>query len=57
MSLRCHFFLKIETGKSGVTYMPKKNQITTLMDSQSVKASERQLKFARQYLCHILWSL
>ena len=37
--------------------MPKKNQVRTLMDSQYVKGSERLLKFARQYLCHIFWSL
>ena len=27
------------------------------MDSQYVKGSERLLKFGRQYLCHIFWSL
>ena len=33
--------------------MPKKPLIRTLMDSQHVKRSERLLKSARQYFCHI----
>ena len=37
--------------------MPKKSCLRTLMDSQHVKGSERLLKSARQYLCHIFWSL
>ena len=37
--------------------MPEKARIRTLMDSQHVKVSERLLKSARQYFCHIFWSL
>ena len=35
--------------------MPKKPRIKTLMDSQNVKASERQLKSARQYFCYVFF--
>ena len=37
--------------------MPKKPRARTLMDSQHVKGSERMLKSARKYLCHIFWAL
>ena len=37
--------------------MPKKPRVRTLMDSQDVKRSERQVKSARQYFSHIFWSL
>ena len=37
--------------------MSKKARISTLMDSQHVKESERLLKSARQYFFHIFWSL
>ena len=37
--------------------MPKKAHVRTLMDCQLAKGSERLLKSARQYLCHIFWSL
>ena len=37
--------------------MPKKIRVRNLMDSQHVKVSERLLKSARQYFCHIFWSL
>ena len=37
--------------------MPKKIPVRNLMDSQHVKVSERLLKSARQYFCHIFWSL
>ena len=40
--------------------MPKKPRVRTLMDSQHVKGfkgSESLLKSARQYFCHIFWSL
>ena len=37
--------------------MPKKPRVRTLMDSQHVKGSERLLKSAHQYFCHIFWSL
>ena len=37
--------------------MLKKAPVTTLMDSQHVKGSERLLNSARQYFCHIFWSL
>ena len=33
--------------------MPKKLRVRTLMDSQHGKRSERLLKPARQYFCHI----
>ena len=36
--------------------MPKKALLRTLMDSQQVKGSERLLKSAREYFCHIFWS-
>ena len=37
--------------------MPKNPHVRTLMDSDQVKASERQLKSARRNFCQILWSL
>ena len=37
--------------------MPKKIRVRNLMDSQHVNVSERLLKSARQYFCHIFWSL
>ena len=37
--------------------MRKKIRVRTFMDSQHVKVSERLLKSARQYFCHIFWSL
>ena len=37
--------------------MPKKPAFRTLMDSQYVKVSERLLKSAWQYFCHIFWSV
>ena len=37
--------------------MHKKSCVRTLMDSQHVKGSETLLKSARQYFCHIFWSL
>ena len=36
--------------------MPKKPLLRILMDSQHVKVSERLLKPAQQYFCHIFWS-
>ena len=53
MRLRGGFFLKLQTAKSGVSYMPKKPCVRALIHSQHVKGSERLLKFAPQYLCHI----
>ena len=37
--------------------MPKKPRVRTPMDSHGVKRSERLLKSARQYICHIFLSL
>ena len=37
--------------------MAKKLHVRTLMGSQQVKGSKTLLKSARQYFCHILWSL
>ena len=37
--------------------MPKKPSVRTAMGSQQVKVSEGLLKSARQYFCHIFWSL
>ena len=37
--------------------MPKKIPVRNLMESQHVKVSERLFKSARQYFCHIFWSL
>ena len=37
--------------------MPKKPSVRTLIDSQHIKGSERLLKSARQYFCHIFSSL
>ena len=41
------FLLKLWTEKTGVTYMPKKPRIRTLMESQHVTGSETLLKSAR----------
>ena len=57
MSLAGYFFLKLKTSKIRVTSMPKKALVRTLMDSEHVKGSERLLKSARQYFCHIFWWL
>ena len=37
--------------------MNRKTRIRTLINSQHVKGSETLLKSARQYFCHIFWSL
>ena len=37
--------------------MPKKLRARTLMNNQHVKVSERLVKYARQYFCHIFLSL
>ena len=37
--------------------MVKKPRGRTLMDNQHVKGSQRLLKSAWQYFCHIFWSL
>ena len=37
--------------------MPKKLGVRTLIDSEHVKGSETLHKSARQYFCHIFWSL
>ena len=37
--------------------MPQKPRVRTLIDSQHVKGSEKLLKSARQYFCHIFLSL
>ena len=37
--------------------MPKKPHVRILMDTQQVKGSEKLLKSARQYFCHIFLSL
>ena len=37
--------------------MPKKPLVSTFMDGQHVKGPGRLLKSARQYFCHIFWSL
>ena len=36
--------------------MPRKHDVTTLMDSENAKGSETLHKSARQYFCHIFWS-
>ena len=36
---------------------PKSHRVRTLMDSQCFKGSETRLKSARQFFCHIFWSL
>ena len=51
------FFFGIIDCKKLITQMHKKPRVRTLTDSQHVKGSERLLKSALQYLCHILWSL
>ena len=48
-----YLFLKLQTPKIGVTYMPKKPCVRTLLDSQHVKGSETLLKSARKYFCQI----
>ena len=37
--------------------MPKKSRVRSLMDGQHVKVSERQIKSARQYFCHLFYSI
>ena len=37
--------------------MPKKLRVRTLMHSQHAQGSETLLKYKRQYLCYIFWSL
>ena len=37
--------------------MAKKPRVRTLTDSQHVKRYEKLLKSARQYICHLFWSL
>ena len=37
--------------------MPQKPRVRTLIDSQQVKGSEKLLKSARHYFCHIFLSL
>ena len=37
--------------------MPKKSCVRTSMDSQRVKISERCVKSAQHYFCHVFWSL
>ena len=37
--------------------MPKNACVITLMGSQHVKRTKTLLKSARQYFCHIFWSL
>ena len=37
--------------------MPKKLRLRTLMHSQHAQGSETLLKYKRQYLCNIFWSL
>ena len=49
--------LKLQAAKSGVTELPKKPRVRTLMNSQHVKVSETLVKQARQYFCHIFRSL
>ena len=53
MSLGSYLFLELWTAKSGLTEMPKKPHVRTLMDSQHVKVSETLHKSAWQYFCHI----
>ena len=37
--------------------MPKKPRVRTLMDIEHVKGTEKLLRSAGWYFCHILWSL
>ena len=37
--------------------MPKKSRVRILMDGQHFKGSETLFKSARQYFCHIFWSV
>ena len=37
--------------------MHKKHRVRTLMDIEHVKGTEKLLRSARRYFCHILWSL
>ena len=53
LSLGGYFFLNLETAKSLVTEMPKNPPVRTLMDSQHLKGTEKLLKSAQQYFCHI----
>ena len=44
-------------GKAELLKCAKKTRVKTLMDSQHFKGSETLLKSARQFFCHIFWSL
>ena len=37
--------------------MPKKTRVRTFLGSQHIKGFKPLLKSARQYFCHILWSV
>ena len=37
--------------------MPKKPRVRTLIESQHVERSEKLVKSAGQYFCHLFWSL
>ena len=53
MSQRGYLLLKLQTEKSGVTEMPKKRSVRTLVDNQLVKGSETLLKSEQQYFSHV----
>ena len=53
MGLGRYLVLNIEAGKRGVTEVPKKPRVRTLMKSQHVKVPEILVQHARQYFCLI----
>ena len=50
-------FRKYRLQKAQLLKCPKSPCLRTLWDSQHVKGCERLLTSARQYFCHIFWSL
>ena len=51
MGLGRYLVLNIEAAKRGVTEVPKKPRVRTLMKSQHVKVPEILVQHARQYFC------
>ena len=57
MTLIAEVFPKLQTSKNMVTSMSKKSRFKGSFGKQYGKCSQTLLKFAWQYLYHIMWSL
>ena len=57
MTLIAEVFPKLQTSKNMVTSMSKKSRFKGSFGKQYGKRSQTLLKFAWQYLYHIMWSL